>query len=143
MLIFAAFAHGHPIIASQEAVPFRLTPNMQHFITRVGIEGVITAAVTAIGTSLTMPEFDLGGTLSLFIRDEVSETPQRAKSQSVDLSKILIWHNTYVKEPRADTPLTSQVDKNVEHFIRRATMLGFIGDSKEKVRPPYHGAFRL
>jgi len=44
---------------------------MQHFITRVGVEGVVTAATTAISRSLMMPEFDLAGTLSLFIRDEV------------------------------------------------------------------------
>lgn len=66
-----AFASGQPIIASGEAVPFRLTPNMQNFITRTGIEGVITSAITAISRSLTTPEFDLAGTLSLFIRDEV------------------------------------------------------------------------
>ena len=45
---------------------------MQHFITRTGIEGVVSACGTAIGRSLIMPEFDLAGTLSLFVRDEVS-----------------------------------------------------------------------
>lgn len=70
----SAFASGQPIIASSEHVPFRLTPNMQHFITRVGIEGVVTSCVTAIAKSLTVPEFDLGGTLSLFVRDEVSHS---------------------------------------------------------------------
>lgn len=45
---------------------------MQHFITMTGIEGVVSSAATAIARSLTMPEFDLAGTLSLFIRDEVS-----------------------------------------------------------------------
>jgi transformation/transcription domain-associated protein len=44
---------------------------MQHFITPVGVEGVVSAAITAIARSLTQPEFDLAGTLSLFIRDEV------------------------------------------------------------------------
>ena len=72
-----AFAPGQPVIASNESVPFRLTPNMQHFITRSGVEGVVSAASTAIARSLTMPEFDLAGTLSLFIRDEVSSTRRR------------------------------------------------------------------
>lgn len=70
----SAFAQGSALISSSESVPFRLTPNMQHFITRVGIEGVLTASDTAIARSLTMPEFDLAGTLSLFIRDEVRLT---------------------------------------------------------------------
>ena len=69
--ILPAFAQGQPLINSAETVPFRLTPNMQHFITRVGVEGVVTAATTAISRSLVIPDFDLAGTLSLFIRDEV------------------------------------------------------------------------
>jgi transformation/transcription domain-associated protein len=49
---------------------------MQQFITRTGVEGVVSASATAIARSLTMPEFDLAGTLSLFIRDEVSYAEQ-------------------------------------------------------------------
>lgn len=70
----AGFAHGQPMIQSSESCPFRLTPNMQHFITRVGIEGVMTAAVTAISKSLTSPGFDLAETLSSFVRDEVNHS---------------------------------------------------------------------
>jgi transformation/transcription domain-associated protein len=72
VLTCSGFASGQALISSAESVPFRLTPNMQHFITRVGIEGVVTAAVTAIARSLTQPEFDLGPTLQLFVRDEVN-----------------------------------------------------------------------
>ena len=57
-----AFAQGQAVISSSESVLF---------LTRTGVEGVVTAATTAISKSLTMPEFDLAGTLSLFIRDEV------------------------------------------------------------------------
>ena len=32
-----------------------------------------------------------------------------------------------------DMPLTAQVSRNVEHFIRRASMMGYIGESKDKV----------
>ena len=113
---FIAFSPGQPMIATNEPVPFRLTPNMQHFITRTGVEGIVTAACTAIARSLTMPEFDLAGTLSLFIRDE-----------------ILTWHNTYMKEPSSPMPLTAQVSRNVEHFIRRAGLMGYIGENKDKV----------
>lgn len=66
------FTSGQPTIASTESVPFRLTPNMQHFITRTGIEGVVVACITAIAKSLSAPEFELDGTLHLFVRDEVS-----------------------------------------------------------------------
>jgi len=67
-----ATSAGSPIITSSEAVPFRLTPNMQHFITKTGVEGIVTAVLTALSKSLTLPEFDLSGTLTIFLRDEVS-----------------------------------------------------------------------
>ncbi|WWC92285.1 uncharacterized protein L201_007239 [Kwoniella dendrophila CBS 6074] len=113
--ILPAFAPGQPLIASQEQVPFRLTPNMQNFITRVGIEGVVTAACTAIARCLTTPEFDLSGTLCLFVRDE-----------------LLIWHNTYMKDSRQESPLINHVYSNVQNFIRRAGTMGYIGDNKDK-----------
>nr|XP_019007357.1 transformation/transcription domain-associated protein [Kwoniella pini CBS 10737]OCF46138.1 transformation/transcription domain-associated protein [Kwoniella pini CBS 10737] len=113
--ILPAFAPGQPLIASQEQVPFRLTPNMQNFITRIGIEGVVTAACTAIARCLTQPEFDLSGTLCLFVRDE-----------------LLIWHNTYMKDARQDSPLINHVYKNVDNFIRRAGTMGYIGENKDK-----------
>lgn len=50
---------------------------MQHFVTRAGVEGVITGTCTAMARCLTAPEFDLSGTLSLFIRDEVRLTVVR------------------------------------------------------------------
>ena len=67
-----ATAAGTPIITSSEAVPFRLTPNMQHYITKTGVEGTVTAVLTALSKSLTGPEFDLSGILTIFLRDEVS-----------------------------------------------------------------------
>lgn len=44
---------------------------MQHFITRTGVEGIVSAVLTALSKSLTLPEFDLSGTLTIFLRDEV------------------------------------------------------------------------
>ncbi|WRT70688.1 uncharacterized protein IL334_007686 [Kwoniella shivajii] len=116
--ILPAFAPGQPLIQSQESVPFRLTPNMQDFITRVGVEGVVTAACTAIARCLTQPEFDLSGTLCLFVRDE-----------------LLIWHNTFVKDPRQDSPLITHVHKNVDNFIKRAGTMGYIGDNIKDKSP--------
>ena len=39
-----------------EATPFRLTPNMQHFLNPIGIEGLLTSGIIAIARSLTEPE---------------------------------------------------------------------------------------
>ncbi|BEJ12109.1 hypothetical protein CspHIS471_0205690 [Cutaneotrichosporon sp. HIS471] len=106
-----SFVNGQPLFHSSEAVPFRLTPNMQDFITRVGVEGLVTSAATAIAHSLTLPEFDLASTLHLFIRDE-----------------ILTWQNTYNKDKHSDVPLTAHVYKNVDQFIKRAELMGHIAD---------------
>lgn len=67
-----AFDTQRPGHKSNDAVPFRLTPNMQHFITPAGIEGLLTSGVMAMARSLSNPEFDLESSLSLFLRDEVS-----------------------------------------------------------------------
>lgn len=39
-------------------LPFRLTPNLQEFITPIGIEGLLTASMLALGRGLTEPEVD-------------------------------------------------------------------------------------
>ena len=130
-LTLEAFAPGQPLLISTEAVPFRLTPNMQHFITRVGVEGLLTSATTAIARSLVMPEFDLEGTLSLFLRDEVSHA--FSIEQALTL-QILTWHNMHSQESRPN--LTTHVLKNVDALVRRASTLAYIGDQNSKVSTP-------
>ena len=44
------------MISNTESVPFRLTPNIEHFITPAGIEGVFAGSMVAIGQSLVEPE---------------------------------------------------------------------------------------
>ncbi|KAJ7700136.1 hypothetical protein B0H17DRAFT_1158131 [Mycena rosella] len=60
-----------PIFATNDVVPFRLTPNLQNFLGPVFTEGILTSGIMAIGRSLTEPEFDLEQQLCLFSRDEV------------------------------------------------------------------------
>lgn len=54
-----------------EAVPFRLTPNLQHFLTDVGIEGPFTSYLMALGQALSGKKQDLADYLSLYVRDEL------------------------------------------------------------------------
>jgi transformation/transcription domain-associated protein len=51
-----AWNNKHPVIHNAEAVPFRFTPNMQHFVTPIGIEGLMTSGMMAIARGLTEPE---------------------------------------------------------------------------------------
>lgn len=48
--------HPLPIYTSNDVVPFRLTPNMQHFLGPVFTEGVLVPGIMAIGKALTEPE---------------------------------------------------------------------------------------
>lgn len=45
-----------PLFATTETVPFRFTPNMQHFLGPIMTEGIVTAGIVAIARSLTDPE---------------------------------------------------------------------------------------
>ncbi|KAF8195850.1 FAT domain-containing protein [Mycena galopus ATCC 62051] len=72
-----------PIFATNDVVPFRLTPNMQNFLGPIFTEGILTSGIMAIGRSLTEPEFDLEQQLCLFGRDEVM-TWLRGRTASTD-----------------------------------------------------------
>ncbi|KAF7725495.1 hypothetical protein EC973_009595 [Apophysomyces ossiformis] len=61
----------NPLFGNGEAVPFRFTPNVQEFMTPVGIEGLFTSCLMATARSLTEPELELDQYLSLFVRDEL------------------------------------------------------------------------
>lgn len=60
-----------PVFINPEAVPFRLTPNIQTLIGNVGIEGVLSVYVLVIAKCLCSPDFEIENFLSLFVRDEV------------------------------------------------------------------------
>ncbi|KAF9222005.1 FAT-domain-containing protein [Gyrodon lividus] len=60
-----------PVFASNDAVPFRFTPNMQRFLGPVFTEGLLTSGIMVIGRCLTEPDFGLEQQLCLFARDEV------------------------------------------------------------------------
>ncbi|KAJ3224028.1 hypothetical protein HK099_000354 [Clydaea vesicula] len=77
------------MFTNQEAVPFRFTPNIHHFIGPIGVEGVFTSSLMAISKALT--ECDMENYLSIFIRDElnacqsISKKPLFQESQIKDL----------------------------------------------------------
>jgi transformation/transcription domain-associated protein len=129
--ILPATSSGSPIITSTEAVPFRLTPNMQHFITKTGVEGTVTAVLTALSRSLTLPEFDLSGTLTIFLRDEVNSIIAQ-NGQNLH-NQVVFWQSAYKQDPRPDTPNATLVYTNAEKFIRRAETIGFLGENKDRV----------
>lgn len=72
-----------PVFYNQEAVPFRLTPNIQELIGEAGLEGILTVHILCIAKALTEHDSDLETFLPLFIRDEtISWYTQHHKSSS-------------------------------------------------------------
>jgi len=48
-----------PVFASNDAVPFRLTPNMQKFLGPLPTEGILTSGIMVIARCLTEPDVSL------------------------------------------------------------------------------------
>ncbi|KAK1236603.1 transcription-associated protein 1 [Marasmius sp. AFHP31] len=69
--LYPGLSNQQAVFATNDVVPFRLTPGLQHFLTPIFIEGILTSSLMAIGRSLTEPEFSLEQQLCLFARDEV------------------------------------------------------------------------
>ncbi|KAG8954779.1 hypothetical protein FRC03_011404 [Tulasnella sp. 419] len=104
--IFTTNAQASPMLGTNEAVPFRFTPNLQHFIGPIGIEGLMTAGIMAIGRTLTEPEFDLDQYLGLFMRDEV-----------------INWYQTQGKSMPSEQNLRGMVGTIVEQIVKKAEIL--------------------
>ncbi|KAI8907173.1 hypothetical protein EDD86DRAFT_232632 [Gorgonomyces haynaldii] len=94
------------LFTSNEAVPFRLTPNIQHFMTPVGIEGLFTACLMSIGRSLTEPVNEMHDYLAVFVRDE-----------------LLTWQQMGRRQPVQDGQLRDHVHQNVDLLLKRAQAL--------------------
>lgn len=52
-------------------VPFRLTPNIAEFVTPVGVNGVMTAAMVSAARCLAEPHFSIQSILKAVLRDEI------------------------------------------------------------------------
>ncbi|KAJ3326459.1 hypothetical protein HDU76_012906 [Blyttiomyces sp. JEL0837] len=94
------------LFSSTESVPFRLTPNLQHFMTPIGIEGVFTSSVIAIARSLVEPEYELDDFLSIFVRDE-----------------LITWQNVSRKPALQEQQLRDLVNQNSDLVIKRSQAL--------------------
>ncbi|KAJ9474335.1 Transcription-associated protein 1 [Pseudozyma hubeiensis] len=70
--VVPTFNPSAPQFKSTDPTPFRLSPNIQHFIGPVGIEGVLTSGLMALGRTLTEPERNLEEYLGIFVRDEIN-----------------------------------------------------------------------
>ncbi|KAI9063246.1 atypical/PIKK/TRRAP protein kinase [Trametes sanguinea] len=94
-----------PYFTSPETVPFRFTPNLQHFLGPILTEGILANGIMSIGRCLTEPENELEFQLCLFARDEV-----------------MTWLHQHHrgKVPQIDMSFRQNVAANIEGVVKRA-----------------------
>lgn len=108
-----------PVFASTDVVPFRFTPNMQHFVGSTFMEGILAPSIMAIGQSLTDPEFDLDYHLCLFSRDEVAA-----------------WLSMRGKNTPAFDPVFRQsVQANIDNVVKKAEALACKSERENAMQP--------
>ncbi|KAH6600577.1 hypothetical protein BASA50_002141 [Batrachochytrium salamandrivorans] len=104
--LLPTISNSTTLFTNNEAVPFRFTPNIQHFLTPIGVEGVFVSSLMAVGRSLTEPEFQLADYLSIFVRDE-----------------LVTWQSNLRKNAFQPTQLRELVNSNVNVLVKRAQAL--------------------
>ncbi|SCU93131.1 LADA_0G01508g1_1 [Lachancea dasiensis] len=108
-----------PIFHNNEAVPFRLTPNLQKLIGESGLEGILSVNMFVVARALLDPENELNTYLSLFIRDEV-----------------ISWYSNLHRSIVEDPQLREIVRTNVDLITRKTAQLGHLS-SKPSVATQY------
>lgn len=64
-------------------VPFRLTPNIAEFVTPVGVNGVMTAAMVSAARCLAEPHFSVQSILKAVLRDEIIAWHKKVSKRSL------------------------------------------------------------
>ncbi|KAJ7180147.1 FAT domain-containing protein [Mycena crocata] len=106
-----------PIFATNDVVPFRLTPNLQNFLGPIFTEGILTSGIMAIARSLTEPEFDLEQQLCLFSRDEV-----------------MTWLRQRTGNPEAN--FKKLVAANIDGVVKRAETMACKAEREQAIQSP-------
>ena len=97
-----------PYFHNPEAVPFRLTPNLQTLMGPLATEGLFSAALMAIARCLTEPEggSELEQQLSIFVRDE-----------------MIFWQTQQHRNATDAANLREITGQNCELVVRKAVSL--------------------
>lgn len=96
--LLPSFNPQMPQYKSPDATPFRLSPNMQHFIGPAGVEGILTSSLMAIGRCLSEPGGKFEDMLSIFVKDDLPrdaplQLVTRTVSEVAKRAKLLSGHH--------------------------------------------------
>ncbi|KAI3623563.1 hypothetical protein CBS14141_003824 [Malassezia furfur] len=118
--VVPTFSPTAPHFKSPDPTPFRLSPNIQHFIGAVGIEGIVTSSFTALGSALALSEHGLQDYLGIFVRDELH-----------------FWFTGIQRQvPKNVEPSIELVRQNVLEIVKRARLMSCrYGQDKTSATP--------
>jgi transformation/transcription domain-associated protein len=132
MLVFSAnlvISQQSFLFTGNEAVPFRLTPNLQTFMNPIALEGLFVSSIATIAEALSNPDTDLYDFLAVFIRDE-----------------LMTWQSV-IRKPLGSniTRLRELVNQNVRLCLHRSQKLAcrMERDSGEKSEPVFQSVLDL
>ncbi|CDZ98369.1 Histone acetyltransferase SAGA, TRRAP/TRA1 component, PI-3 kinase superfamily [Phaffia rhodozyma] len=137
LLPFSIKPESSPLLQNDDPVDFRLTPNIQHFITLTGIEGILTASLVAIGRGLCQPEvrllFPVCSRRTMLCCNPFADlAPVFCATQQFDLEEQLslfmkdeVYHmiNVLKRRPLDDLSFRQLVAQNVEVFGNKVKMI--------------------
>ena len=112
--LIPAFSPQRPIFGHTEAVPIRLTPNLQTLMGPLATEGLFAPALMAIAMCLTQfhdQGSELEQQLSIFVRDEIN-----------------FWHMQQRQRQPQENQLREYVQGNVDSVVKRAVSLAMPPD---------------
>ncbi|WFC97412.1 transcription-associated protein 1 [Malassezia yamatoensis] len=105
--VVPTFSPTAPHFKSPDPTPFRLSPNIQHMIGAIGIEGIVTSSFTALGSALALSEHGLQDYLGIFVRDELQ-----------------FWFSGVQRQvPKNVEPSIELVMQNVSEVVKRARLM--------------------
>ena len=134
-----------------EIVPFRLTPNIQEFFTKVGIEGPLLSSLVVVSRDLAHGESDLIEYIPLFVRDELvlwymsmcaSSGKETENSNNPPLKSNLIFdvfENPFEKlecNGIDEKLFLSRVQQNCELVLKRAQTMACFKEQEQTPDAP-------
>ncbi|CAO3595980.1 unnamed protein product [Absidia cylindrospora] len=125
MEVLPGFPPSNPVFGNGEAVPFRFTPNIQDFITQVGIEGLFTSCLMATARSLTDPELELDQYLSIFVRDEVyAWYTNNTQQQQLQLQQ---------RNATVEHQMRERINTNISQILTKSQFLSCKTDTEKTI----------
>lgn len=120
-------------------MPFRLTPNLQEFMTPVAIEGVLAPSIHSIAEVFYRPDSELSEFLPLLVRDELISwilINQPARSRfAVDLDNVPVSfkHDLEILEATGidERQFLGRVIQNCELIIKRCQTLACLKEDEK------------